>query len=111
MTAAGPNKRISEYGYSSGELGCASSYILPVLSRHIRKLQPGSVVMDLGCGNGSVLAQFRGLGLDLYGLEVSTSGVASAQREYPEVDVKFADLTTDLSGHPLAGKCDFVIST
>jgi len=77
----------------------------------VRALPPGSVVLDLGCGNGSMLANFRNAGLSLHGLDSSASGVAIAQQRYPELDIGRADLTADLQEHPLSGTCDLVIST
>jgi 2-polyprenyl-6-hydroxyphenyl methylase/3-demethylubiquinone-9 3-methyltransferase len=102
---------MSEYTYFNSELGCASSYVLPLVSRTIATLPANSVVSDMGCGNGSVLGQLRGLGIKLHGLDVSSSGVAAAQKAFPEVAFEIADLTSDLSNHRLAGKCDVVIST
>ena len=102
---------MSEYTYPDSELGCASSYLLPVISRVIETIPPNSVVMDMGCGNGSVLGQFRGRGINLHGLDASNSGIATARKAFPELSFDIADLNSDLSNHPLAGGCDLVIST
>jgi 2-polyprenyl-6-hydroxyphenyl methylase/3-demethylubiquinone-9 3-methyltransferase len=67
--------------------------------------------MDLGCGNGSLLARFRNRGLTLHGLDESSSGIAQARGAFPEIDFSVADLTSDLASHPRAGACDLVIST
>jgi 2-polyprenyl-3-methyl-5-hydroxy-6-metoxy-1,4-benzoquinol methylase len=101
----------SEYTYNNSELGSASSYLLPAVSRMIATLPPNSTVVDMGCGNGSVLGQLRGRGIQLYGLDISLSGVAAARKAFPDVAFDVADLTSDLSNHPLAGKCDLVVST
>jgi 2-polyprenyl-6-hydroxyphenyl methylase/3-demethylubiquinone-9 3-methyltransferase len=42
---------------------------------------------------------------------MSRSGIAEACRAYPGISFHHADLTGDLSDHPLAGRCDAVIST
>jgi 2-polyprenyl-6-hydroxyphenyl methylase/3-demethylubiquinone-9 3-methyltransferase len=102
---------VPEYGYSNAELACSSSYLLPVIRQKLEGLPPGSVVLDLGCGNGSLLAAFRRRGWALHGLEISSSGLAEARQAYPGIEFHCADLTTDLSAHPLAGRCDAVIST
>lgn len=69
------------------------------------------MVADLGCGNGSMLAQFRDYGWELQGLDMSQSGLTEASKENPHIHFRGADLTTDLSSHPLAGSRDVLIST
>jgi len=102
---------MSEYGYTNPKLGCSSHYILPVVRGILRDIPPHAVVADLGCGNGSMLAQFQQYEWELHGLEMSKSGLAEAAKAYPGIRFEYADLTTDLSSHALAGKCDVVIST
>jgi 2-polyprenyl-6-hydroxyphenyl methylase/3-demethylubiquinone-9 3-methyltransferase len=86
-------------------------YMLPVLRSLMKDLPPRSVVLDFGCGNGSLLAQFRTHNWELHGMDISLSGLAIAQRAYPEIAFAPADLTADLSHHNLAGCCDIVVST
>jgi 2-polyprenyl-3-methyl-5-hydroxy-6-metoxy-1,4-benzoquinol methylase len=102
---------MNEYPYQRSNLGCASRYLLPVIRKIVQNTPPGSVVADLGCGNGSMLAQFREHGWDLHGLEMSLSGLEEAVKAYPGIKFDFVDLTTDLSSHYLVGKCDLIIST
>jgi SAM-dependent methyltransferase len=42
-------------------------------------------VADLGCGPGHVTAFLHGLGLDVFGLDLSPRMVAMAKRDYPEL--------------------------
>lgn len=100
-----------DYGYSDAELGFASRYLLPVLREILGDIPPHTVVADLGCGNGSLLAQFQRDDLELHGFEMSRHGLAQAAKAYPRIRFEYADLTADLSAHPLAGKCDLVIGT
>lgn len=102
---------MSEYSYSDSALACSSHYLLPLVSDLARIAPSGAVVADIGCGNGSMLAHFRGRGWRLNGLELSESGVAEGRRAFPEIEFSLADFTADLEGHPLAGACDLVIST
>ena len=101
----------AEYAYCNSELGWASQYLQPVIKPLIGELPPASVVADMGCGNGSFLAQYRDRGWELHGLEASSSGLAAAAAAYPEIQFAQADLTGDLSTHALAGRCDLLIST
>jgi 2-polyprenyl-6-hydroxyphenyl methylase/3-demethylubiquinone-9 3-methyltransferase len=82
-----------------------------VIRKILKNIPAGAVVADLGCGNGSMLAQFREFDWELHGFEWSQSGLSEATRAYPELRFEHVDLTTDLSSHRLAGKCDVVIST
>jgi 2-polyprenyl-6-hydroxyphenyl methylase/3-demethylubiquinone-9 3-methyltransferase len=100
-----------EYEYGGGQLACSSRYLLPILNDIISSLSAGSVVMDLGCGNGSVLATFRDRGLSLHGIEKSQSGVREAHKTYPDIDIALGDVASDLSNHELAGRCDLVLNT
>jgi 2-polyprenyl-3-methyl-5-hydroxy-6-metoxy-1,4-benzoquinol methylase len=97
--------------YNHTELGSASPFLLPVLSGLLAGLPRGAVVADLGCGNGSILARFADRGWELHGLDVSASGVAQASTAFPSIRFERADLSANILTHPLAGKCDAVIST
>jgi 2-polyprenyl-6-hydroxyphenyl methylase/3-demethylubiquinone-9 3-methyltransferase len=108
ITSARP---AGEYGYSDSQPGWASHYLHPVIRPLVCDLPAGSVVADLGCGNGSFLARYRDRRWVLYGLETSVSGLNAARSAYPEIIFEQADLVQDLSSHPLAGRCDLVLST
>lgn len=101
----------AEYAYTTPDLGWASHYLQPVIDPLIGELPHSSLVADMGCGNGSFLAQYRGRGWHLHGLETSSSGLAAARAAYPEIAFEQADLTGDLTSHPLAGRCDLLLST
>ena len=102
---------MNEYQYSSPDLGWASHYLLPVVRKLLDPLPANIVIADLGCGNGSLLAQLRQDGRQLYGLEVSQSGLDEGRKAYPDIHFDYANLTTDLGAHALARRCDVVIST
>ncbi len=102
---------MSEYDYYDTELSCSSYYILPAIQKLLRDLPPEAVIVDLGCGNGSLLAQLRGHGWELHGIEMSQSGLEQASKNFPDIHFSHADLTTDLASHPLTARCDAVIST
>jgi len=103
--------RVNEFPHDSAGLPCTAKFILPVVRAEIENLPARSVVADAGCGNGSMLGELREYGFELHGLEVSESGLAQAKKAYRGIEFSYADLMADLSYHPLAGKCDAVIST
>src|SRR4030095_12613398 len=43
------------------------------------KLKPGATVLDLGCGNGSIVKEYRGLGYEAFGCDF-------AFKEGPDVE-------------------------
>lgn len=45
----------------------------------------GGPVADLGCGPGHVAAHLRGLGLPVFGIDISPATVALARRAHPEI--------------------------
>jgi SAM-dependent methyltransferase len=72
-----------------------------------RLVPPGSRVLDLGCGDGELLAALRpahGVGLDL-----SPAAIARAQRLHPEPTLRFAVGDVALLEPPADGPFDFVL--
>lgn len=102
---------MGEFQFDNAELICSSEWILPVLRDELKSLPAGSIVADLGCGNGSMLAQLRDRQFQLHGLDASRSGLALAEKAHPDIHFGYADLMSDLSSHFLVGKCDAIIST
>ena len=102
---------MGEFQFENADLACSSEWVLPAVRNELGHLPSGSVVADLGCGNGSILADLRGYHFELHGLDASKSGLAEAVKAYPDVQFCHADLMGDLSSHFLAERCDAVIST
>lgn len=68
--------RYKDYGYESAELGWAHSYLLPGL---LAMLGPSrGPILDVGCGNGAIARALIAKGYDVYGVDASESGIASA---------------------------------
>jgi 2-polyprenyl-3-methyl-5-hydroxy-6-metoxy-1,4-benzoquinol methylase len=108
--------RNGHYQYSDAEAPGAHAYIRPVMLDLFNSMSAGShspVVIDLGCGNGSLLREFGDKTSQelLFGLDGSQSGIEQARRALPGADFRVADVCGDLSDHPAYGKCDFVFST
>ena len=101
----------SEFSWTNPRPIFAHEFIRPVLERYLEDLPEGARVLDLGCGNGALLATFRGRGWDLHGLEISESGVEIARKNVPEAKFYLADATAPLEGAILDQRFDAVIST
>jgi 2-polyprenyl-6-hydroxyphenyl methylase/3-demethylubiquinone-9 3-methyltransferase len=102
--------RVSEYEWKTTAPSHAKAYLLPMLLRCLQGTNEGSLLVDAGCGNGSILGSLEPYGYRLYGLEISESGLDRARRVLPNVKFERADLTADLSASPLWGRADVVVS-
>jgi SAM-dependent methyltransferase len=64
----------------------------------------GGPVADVGCGPGHVTAFLRGLGLDVFGIDLSPGMVATAERDNPGIRFEVGSMTDlDLADASLAG--------
>jgi 2-polyprenyl-3-methyl-5-hydroxy-6-metoxy-1,4-benzoquinol methylase len=109
--AESPAAVATEFGYVDAVPVESFEYLRPMVADGVAALPAGAVILDLGCGNGALLASFRASGHHLHGLDSSTSGIDIARRTYPGIDFDNADLTADILDHPLTSACDLVIST
>jgi len=100
-----------EYRHEDARCTCSTYYLLPVIGELTATISAGSVVADAGCGNGSLLAQLQGRDWQMYGLDSSASGLEQGKAAFPEIQFHAVDLSRPLSGFPLIGRCDAVIST
>jgi cyclopropane fatty-acyl-phospholipid synthase-like methyltransferase len=74
-----------EYKYSNSNLTHAHDYLTtPLLSFLTEKVKPGAKILDLGCGNGSFTNVIAQQGYQAVGMEESPSGVAMAQKNFPQ---------------------------
>jgi 2-polyprenyl-3-methyl-5-hydroxy-6-metoxy-1,4-benzoquinol methylase len=66
----------AQYRYDDSAATYSHSYVLPAIVRLLES-KPGPI-LDLGCGNGSLANHLIDLGLDVYGVDASHSGIAAA---------------------------------
>ena len=98
----------SEFVYESTDAACSQPYLWPVVSQLLCDLPAGSRVVDLGCGNGAMMAALRGRGWELVGVDASASGITLARRTWQGVRFEQADVTENLLH---LGEFDAVLST
>jgi len=90
MTASKP----LDYGYAHAHPTWDHSIILPPIVQALQSLPSNGAVLDIGCGNGALLAEIRKLGTwNLCGIESSESAVSLARGE--GFDVRLGDATVD----------------
>ena len=71
---------------------------------YFASLVPVGSVGDLGCGTGRVTVYLAGLGLDVFGVDLTPGMVEVARREYPELRFEVGSLFgLDLKDGELAG--------
>jgi 2-polyprenyl-3-methyl-5-hydroxy-6-metoxy-1,4-benzoquinol methylase len=66
----------------SGLRGC-HSYVLPCLLNLCADLPPHSRILDVGCGNGALAAQFAQRGHSVVGVDMAEAGIRIARKSCP----------------------------
>jgi 2-polyprenyl-6-hydroxyphenyl methylase/3-demethylubiquinone-9 3-methyltransferase len=100
------------YKYWTSEHEVSHGYLYGPVSKLLADFPAGSLVVDVGCGNGSFLSLFQDRGWDLYGSDFSASGIEIARRNYPKINFFLGNaesLPEDLASR--AGQFDVVLST
>ena len=69
--------------YQGAGLSWCHRHVLPALLDFCSDLKPGSRVLDVGCGNGSVAAVMASRGFQVTGLDLSESGIRFARESCP----------------------------
>ena len=92
------SNEISGYVYDDGELNNSHTYLLPALQAEQRRLDGCEQrCFDLGFGNGSIGAAVNEMGWDVTGVDVSSEGIAYANRVHPELRLETGSAYENLS--------------
>jgi 2-polyprenyl-6-hydroxyphenyl methylase/3-demethylubiquinone-9 3-methyltransferase len=70
--------------YNHPHLRGCHRYVLPDIQRLCAALPPGSRLLDVGCGNGSLAREFSRQGHRVTGVDLSRGGIEIARRSVPE---------------------------
>jgi len=68
-------------------------------------------VLDVGCGNGSTVAEFLALGCDVVGIDLSQEGIELARRRYPAARFECLPADDHILDNLQCEPFDVVIST
>ena len=102
----------SRYPYTTAAAGCAHAYLLDPVKKLVQSLGNEGTVLDLGCGNGSLSHEMSKLGVEVYGIDRSESGIEIARNAFPQVRFFLGDVEEDLSPDPFQSeRFDVVEST
>ncbi|MGE0151478.1 MAG: class I SAM-dependent methyltransferase [Reyranellaceae bacterium] len=91
---------ISEFGWSSTEPGEHQLMLLPAIRPFLATPGRARTLLDLGCGNGWLSAQYAALGYAVTGCDVSQDGLRLAAEAFPDVVFRRLSAYEDL--RPLA---------
>jgi SAM-dependent methyltransferase len=98
-----------DYAYSGTEPTWNHSIVLPPILTALKDVPAGGMILDIGCGNGAMLAEIRRHGdWSLFGIESAESGAAIAREQ--GFDVRLADASHDLLDVFPGKRFDLIIS-
>jgi 2-polyprenyl-3-methyl-5-hydroxy-6-metoxy-1,4-benzoquinol methylase len=98
----------SAYPWPGTEPSCAHKYVAPVVLDWLQ-VAGARRLLDLGCGNGALAALIARQGIEVVGIDASSSGVRFARESVPEATFIQASLEVPLPVH-LHGSFDAVIA-
>ena len=100
------------YEYRAANTSPSHAYLFPSVAGFLCHVPEGASVLDMGCGNGSFLAQFQDRGWKLYGTDFSPTGIEIARANFPGIEFFLADSSAP-TGDVLqrVGQVDAIIST
>lgn len=70
-----------DYGWENNNFTCAHDYILSTLIKLLP--EDGSLILDVGCGNGAIANYLIKKGYQVYGIDASASGIQEANKINP----------------------------
>jgi ubiquinone/menaquinone biosynthesis C-methylase UbiE len=69
--------------------------------RRATKIEPGeAIVLDVGCGTGHHAGALQASGVDVIGVDQSEAMIRRAQKRYPDVEYRVADVTSAMTFPP-----------
>ena|SRR2546425_1206487 len=100
-----------DYGYKDASKPYEAGYLLDELSAFCGELEPGTRVLDVGCGNGHLASYFLSRRCQVVGIDLSLQGVELARLTYP--NARFEALPADQEILDSLGEepFDIVVST
>lgn len=106
----------SDYGWDSTET-CSHDYLFPAISGILSReaLSKEALLLDAGCGGGAMVAALFKEGYhNIYGFDLSESGISMARQAFAKIAERFAVHNSYESSLPDAfphGNYDLIIST
>jgi 2-polyprenyl-3-methyl-5-hydroxy-6-metoxy-1,4-benzoquinol methylase len=100
------------YEYNATNHEVSHGYLKPVIDNLVSSFPAGTLVLDMGCGNGNFISLYRDRGWTLHGTDFSTSGIEIAKANFPDISFVLADSQTSTDELlDRMGRMDLIIST
>lgn len=82
-----------DYGFPDANASHMHRHFMPKIFELVAELEPGTRVLDVGCGNGFMCREFLKKDCRVVGLDLSEQGIHLARKAYP--DARFEILAAD----------------
>ena len=105
------NAGYSEFGFPDSHPSHMHTHFMPHVLGFAGNFQPGTRVLDVGCGNGFTCGEFLKRGCNVVGIDLSRQGIELARGAYPEGRFEIMGSDGDLLGRLGEEPFDIVIST
>lgn len=99
------------YHYNHAGLNCSHGYLLPTVFRLLDGLNlPADQrrLFEVGCGNGSVAHELTRRGWDVTGVDLSSKGIAQANRAHPDLKLYSGSAYDDLAARTAGSRSSSV---
>jgi 2-polyprenyl-6-hydroxyphenyl methylase/3-demethylubiquinone-9 3-methyltransferase len=98
----------TEFVWDSGELSETNRLVAEPIIRILRR-NNAKTVLDLGCANGALSAEFSSAGFDVTACDASKSGIHTARENYSGISFFHHDVSNPL-GDAYLGRYDAIVS-
>jgi 2-polyprenyl-3-methyl-5-hydroxy-6-metoxy-1,4-benzoquinol methylase len=100
------------YIYKANNHEVSHGYLYSTVMTFLDSFPAGTVLLDAGCGNGSFLSLLQHKGWALHGSDLSPTGIALAQQNYPDINFFLADGQSSYQEfQDTVGPVDVILST
>lgn len=98
-----------DYNWENNNFTNAHKYLLTEIIKYLP--DKNSIILDFGCGNGSIACFLINLGYNVYGIDPSIKGIEIAKRSFSDKFFVFNIETNELPLELKSINFDFIIST
>jgi SAM-dependent methyltransferase len=101
----------SEFGYLTSDPSHMHDHFMPHVLRLAGDPEPGTRVLDVGCGNGFTCGEFLKRGCAVVGIDLSKEGIDLARGTYPGARFERMGSDVDILSQLGEAPFDIVVST
>jgi 2-polyprenyl-3-methyl-5-hydroxy-6-metoxy-1,4-benzoquinol methylase len=100
-----------DYGFPTEAPAHTHEYLIPAVLRLCPKIRPDFRVLDVGCGNGAMAAEFLRRGCSVVGIDPSQQGINIARKAFPSGRFEILSCDEYVLQHLGTSPFDLVICT